>query len=67
MKNKEFTNEELEDQGLLEACKHCNSLHITIEPNGDKYCNSCGIVNFTITITEEEWVSKDKELNKINC
>jgi hypothetical protein len=62
-----MSNEELEENGLMEVCKHCNSLHVTIEPNGDKYCNSCGIVNFTEVVTEEAWVEKDSKINKINC
>tara|TARA_R110000822_G_scaffold82509_6_gene195161 strand:- start:959 stop:1144 length:186 start_codon:yes stop_codon:yes gene_type:complete len=54
----ELSNEELEEQGLLEVCGHCGSLHITTEDNKTKYCNSCGIVNFTDIISEEDYERK---------
>ncbi len=63
MKTFDITNDDLEEQGLVECCAHCNSLHITIEPNGSKYCNNCGTLDFTEIISEVEW----QEKNKINC
>ena len=36
----ELSNEELEEQGLLEVCGHCGSLHITTEDNKTKYCKT---------------------------
>lgn len=58
-----MTNEELEEQGLVEVCSHCGSLHITVEDDDLHYCNTCGTVDFTQTITEEEYESR----TKINC
>lgn len=52
-----LTNDELEEQGKVECCAHCGSLHITEEGN-NLYCNSCGIVNYTEIITEEEYEKK---------
>jgi hypothetical protein len=63
MENKDLTNDELEAQGLVECCAHCGSIHITIEGNGEKYCNSCYILGYTEIISEEEY----EERNKINC
>lgn len=48
------TNDELEEEGLVECCAHCGSIHITVEKQG-KYCHNCGILNFTEVITEEEY------------
>ncbi len=62
----EISNDDLEQQGLVECCSHCNSLHITIEDSSTgnlHYCNNCGIADFTEIITEEEW----EERNKVNC
>jgi len=60
MEEKKLTNDDLEEQGLVECCIHCNNLHITIEENGDMYCNDCGMVNFTEVITEQEYLEKLK-------
>lgn len=59
----DMTNDDLEEQGLVECCSHCYSLHITVEEEGSKFCNDCGTVDVTEIITEDEWV----ERNKINC
>lgn len=58
-----MTNEELEEQGLVEVCKHCGSLHITVEDGDRHYCNECGIVNYTEIISEDEYEIR----NKVNC
>lgn len=63
MEENKLTNEELEEQGLLEVCGHCGSLHVTVEDQNTKYCNSCGIVNFTEVISEDEYVKR----NQVNC
>ncbi len=57
------TNDELEQEGLLECCAHCGSLHITVEADGEKFCNECGIIGYTEIISETEY----EERNKINC
>lgn len=59
----ELSNDELEEKGLVECCAHCGSLHITVEPNGEKYCNDCCIMGYTEVITEEEYENR----NKVNC
>jgi hypothetical protein len=59
----DYTNDELEEKGLVECCAHCGSLHITVENDGQKYCNDCGIVGYTEVITEVEY----EERHKINC
>lgn len=56
---KELTNEELEDQDLLEVCGHCGSLHITVEKFSTKYCNNCGVVDFVEVITYEEYEKRN--------
>ena len=60
MGNKNLTNDELEEQGLVECCAHCGSIHITIEASGDRYCNSCYILGYTEIITEEEYIERNK-------
>jgi len=59
----DYTNDELEEKGLVECCAHCGSLHITVESDGQKYCNDCGIVGYTEVITEEQY----EDRHKINC
>lgn len=59
----EYTNDELEEQGLIEVCKHCGSPNITIEVDNQHYCNSCGIVDYVEIISEEEFEVR----NKVNC
>jgi hypothetical protein len=55
-----LTNDALEEQGLVECCAHCGSLHITIEANNECYCNNCCIVGYTEIITEEEYEERNK-------
>jgi hypothetical protein len=52
----DYTNDELEEQGLVECCAHCGSLHITIEKEG-KYCNDCGVLNYTKLEKEKDYVN----------
>lgn len=59
----EYTNDELEEKGLIEVCKHCGSPNITVEKDNQHFCNSCGIVDFVEVITEEEFEVR----NKISC
>lgn len=46
------SKEELEEEGLLEVCKNCGSLHL-IEHSPDQVeCRDCGAVNYTVYIEE---------------
>jgi hypothetical protein len=58
---KEYTQDELEELGLVECCGHCGSLHITIEVglNNSKYCNTCSLVDYTTIMTLEDWAERD--------
>lgn len=48
------TKEELEEEGLLEICKNCGSLHL-IEHSPDQIeCRDCGAVNYTTYINETD-------------
>jgi hypothetical protein len=59
----EYTNDELEEKGLIEVCKHCGSPNITVEKDNQHFCNSCGIVDYVEYITEEQL----EKINKITC
>lgn len=63
-----MSRDELEDSGLLEVCTNCGSinLHEYEADNGDKriVCTRCGIVDFTHTISEEEYEALQKENGK---
>lgn len=64
MNNLDLTNDDLEEQGLVECCSMCTSLHITIETGSDgssiNLCNNCGTVDYTEVITEKEYQEKMK-------
>jgi len=62
-----MSKDELEDQGLLEVCSNCGSIHLKEYTEGKTVCNNCGTVNFTHTITEEEYkinLEMQEELQK---
>lgn len=54
------SNDELESLGLLIVCKNCGSPAIKEITGEDKtsvdLCEGCGAVNYTKTITEEEYM-----------
>lgn len=54
MNNLDITNDDLEEQGLIEYCKHCFGTAI-IEFENKLYCKGCHTVNFTKVISEEEY------------
>lgn len=57
--SKKMTNNDLEEQGLVECCAHCNSLNI-LQMGEDLFCKSCGTVNFTEIITEAEYEERNR-------
>lgn len=60
-----LTKDELEEQGLMEICKHCNSPYILDIDRGENVmCNDCGTVDYTKYVTEQEF-SEIKESDTI--
>lgn len=60
-----MSKDELEDKGLYEVCTNCGSINLhqyeTDSGQPRVVCTNCGIVDFTHTITEEEYESTKKE------
>jgi len=55
------TKEELEEEGILEICKNCGSLHL-IEYSADQVeCRDCGAVNYTSYIKESDLKTKNQD------
>lgn len=48
-----YTNDELEDLGLIEICLHCSSIDIKSEKELP-LCDSCGAVGYTKYLNEKE-------------
>lgn len=60
-----MTKDELEDQGLVEVCTNCGSMHLK-EYNDRVVCTNCGTVDFVHQITEEELEYQFKLKNDLN-
>ena len=52
------SKEELEDEGLLEICKNCSSLHLIEHSHDQVECRDCGAVNYTTYIKESDLKTK---------
>lgn len=55
-----MSNDQLEDEGLMVICKHCNSPLIKEIEDVDnhkkvEHCADCGTVDYTRVVTEEEF------------
>lgn len=63
--NQKPTNDQLEVLGLLIVCKNCGSPAIKEITGEDKtsvdMCEGCGAVNYTDTISEEEYEATQKQ------
>lgn len=51
------TKDYLEENNIMEICKHCNSAHIlSIDENSDSVmCGNCGTIDYVKEVTEKEY------------
>lgn len=50
-----MTKDEMEEEGILEVCKNCNSIHLIEHSDNQIECRDCGAVNYTKFVKEEEY------------
>lgn len=45
----------MEEEGILEVCKNCNSIHLVEHSDNQIECRDCGAVNYTKFVKEDEY------------